>query len=342
MDVVIGQLTPAYLSDALGLRVDSVATAPVGTGQIGTCHRLTLTGEDGVPATLLAKLPADDPGARAMLAGVYRTEQTFYREIAPTVAVRTPACFHASSVSADGAFVLLLEDLAPAEQGDQLAGCTPAQAYDAVVNLAGLHGPRWSDPTLLDIDGVTLNGPDDARLLAELYGPATEIFVEGLGPLLDDATVQTLRDCVDVAEAWSLGRIERFGLVHGDYRLDNLMFPPDDAPGVVALDWQTLSLGLPVRDLAYFVGTSLSVDDRREHEAALVSAYHSALLGHGVEGYDTALCWDDYRFAMIQGPLVAVFGCAYGTRTDRGDRMFAAMVTRACAAVRDLGTLALV
>jgi hypothetical protein len=45
---------------------------------------------------------------------------------------------------------------------------------------------------------------------------------------------------------------------------------------------------------------------------------------------------------MLQGILVSVFGCAYGARTDRGDRMFAVMVERTAAAVRDLGTLALV
>jgi hypothetical protein len=84
------------------------------------------------------------------------------------------------------------------------------------------------------------------------------------------------------------------------------------------------------------------VADRRSSERRLVSAYHLALLGHGVEGYDVAACWNDYRYAMVQGPLVAVFGFAYGTRTDRGDRMFAAMVRRSCAAIRDLGTLNLV
>jgi hypothetical protein len=36
-----------------------------------------------------------------------------------------------------------------------------------------------------------------------------------------------------------------------------------------------------------------------------------------------------------------VFGCAYGSRTDRGDQMFAAMVARSCAAIRDLGTISL-
>ena len=45
---------------------------------------------------------------------------------------------------------------------------------------------------------------------------------------------------------------------------------------------------------------------------------------------------------MIQGPLVSIFGCAYGTRTERGDQMFAVMIARTCAAIRDLGTLALV
>jgi hypothetical protein len=107
------------------------------------------------------------------------------------------------------------------------------------------------------------------------------------------------------------------------------------------VDWQTLSLGLPARDLAYFVATGLSVADRRAHERDVVASYHRSLESYGVASYDLDACWDDYRFAMVQGPLVAVFGCAYGTRTERGDRMFAAMVARACTAIRDLDTLAL-
>ena len=77
-------------------------------------------------------------------------------------------------------------------------------------------------------------------------------------------------------------------------------------------------------------------------ERRLVAAYHAALVAHGVTGYDGDLCWDDYRYGMVQGPLVCVFGLAYGARTDRGDRMFAAMVERSCTAIRDLGTLDLV
>lgn len=336
---LVEELTPAWLSGVLGGSVTAVRSEPVGTGQIGTCHRLHLEG-GGVPTTVLAKLPAVDPAARDLLAGAYRGEVRFYGDIAPTVAIRVPACHHAAMVEGTGDFVLLLEDLAPAVQGDQLGGCTPEQARDAVVNLAGLHGPRWCDPTLLALEGLSLSGPDDAAMLAELYGPATEIFIEGLGDLLGAEDHGTLRDCVAVTETWSLARAERFGLVHGDYRLDNLLFPPDGGPSV-AVDWQTLSLGLPARDLAYVLGTGLAVADRRAHERDLVASYHAALEGYGVASYPAELAWDDYRFAMLQGPLVSVFGCAYGTRTERGDRMFAAMVARACAAIRDLGTIEL-
>ncbi len=338
----IDAITADWLTLALGRRVDHVAATPVGTGQIGTCYRLALRGDPGLPATVLAKLPAADPAARALLENPYRTEVRFYREIAPTVAVRAPRVHHAAMAEAGGAFVLLLEDLAPAVQGDQIAGAGADQVRDAVVNLAGLHGPRWCDPGLLDLDGLALNGPDDAALLAELYGPAVDLFLANLDTLLAAEDAATVRATVPLVEAWALARAERFGLVHGDYRLDNLLFPADGGPGVTAVDWQTLSLALPARDLAYVVATSLDPAVRREAEKALVTAYHGALVGHGVASYGREECWDDYRFAQLQGPLVTVFGQAYGARTERGDRMFATMTARCCAAIRDLGTLDLV
>ena len=336
------ELTSAWVSRVLERPVEVVSVSPVGTGQIGACYRVALAGADepaGAPTSLLAKLPAADPGTREMLAGVYRGEVRFYADLAATVAVSVPTCHHAAMRPGTGEFTLLLEDLAPAEQGDQLGGCTVDEARAAVVNLAGLHGPRWCDPSLVQVEGLAINGPDDAAILAELYGPATETFLEGLGPLLAEEDADTLRGCVAVAEGWALARADRFALVHGDYRLDNLMF--GSGGRVWAVDWQTLSLALPARDLAYVVGTGLDVEDRRRGEAELVAAYHAALLGHGVTDYSAELCWEDYRFAMVQGPLVAVFGYAYGTRTERGDRMFAAMARRACAAIRDLDTLSL-
>jgi hypothetical protein len=332
------ELTAPWLGEVLSGRVDAVEVEPIGTGQIGSCFRVSLTGS-GVPSRLVAKLPAADPAARALLGGVYRTEVLFYREIAGTVAIPTPHCHHAGIDADASAFVLLLEDLSPAAQGDQLAGCSIVQAEQCVLALAGLHGPRWCDATLLDIDGLHHNTAADAAGLSEVYGPAVETFIDRFPGRLGDEDRDTLRETVDVIGDWLIARSERFGLVHGDYRLDNLLFLADGTGAAVTVDWQTLSVGLPARDLSYFLATSLTVADRRAAERWLVGAYHEALVTHGIRDYPIDLCWDDYRFALLQGPLITVLGCAYGTPTERGDAMFLTMASRACAAIRDHGAV---
>lgn len=330
------EITPAWLSATLGVEVTSVRSERVGTGQMGSCYRLRLDDDRSV----LAKLPPDDRSALSIMRGAYECEIRFYTQLASTVAVRVPACHHAEMDPDTGDFVVLLEDLAPRRQGDQIAGCTPRQARPAAVNLAGLHGPRWKDASLLEVEGLEPTDAEQADLLANILGQATEVFLDGLGDLVSAADATLLREFVGLCAPWILARSDRFGLVHGDYRLDNLMFGADD--DVVAVDWQTLALGLPARDLAYFVETSLAPEERRAHERDLVAAYHAALVGHGVEGYSLEQCWDDYVFALPQGILVSVLGCAYGARTDRGDRMFAVMVERSCTAIRDHDAFSLV
>lgn len=337
----VEDLDAAWLSEALGRRVDTVTATRVGTGQMGECHRLVLTGRD-VPGSVIAKLGAGDPAARALVGGAYRGEVRFYAEIAPTVAIRVPTCHFAEYDEETQQVVLILEDLVHHQQGDQVTGCTPAQAHDAAANLAGLHGPRWCDPTLLELDGLTLNGQEDADLLADFYAPSVDQYLADPGAGLSSEDQATLRATAGVAGAWMLARTERYALVHGDYRLDNLMFRTDDARGCLAVDWQTTSLAPPLRDLGFLLGTGLSPELRRQHEQAVVATYHAGLVRHGVEGYDREECWLDYRLSMLQGPLIAVFGCVYTGRTERGDRMFQAMVERSCAAIRDLGTLELV
>ncbi|MBF6290525.1 phosphotransferase family protein [Nocardia farcinica] len=336
---IAAQLTPEWLGRALGRPVRAARVEPVGTGQIGAVYRVHLDGV-GVPERVLAKLPAADPGTRAMLAGPYRQEVAFYTRLAATVAVRVPRCHHAVSRGDSAEFTLLLEDLAPATPGDQIAGCGYPEAAAAVRNLAGLHAPRWCDPALLDEPGLSLNGPGEAAMLADLYGPALDTFLARLGDRLDPADAGTLRACAAGSSDWLVARPERFALVHGDYRLDNLLFDTRGGGTVTAVDWQTLGLGLPARDLAYFVGTALDPADRARHEDALVEQYWRALCELGVTGYTLGQCRRDYVFAMPQGPLVAVFGAAYGTPSERGDAMFAAMVRRSCAAIRELGSLA--
>jgi hypothetical protein len=337
-------LTAAWLTDALGLQVDAVTSEIVGTGQMGSCHRLFLTGDPALPATVLAKIPSEDAGTRELMAGAYVNEVRFYAELAPTVDIKVPRCFYAGMGDA-GTFTLLLEDLAPAQVGDQIAGCTPEQALGAVVNLAGLHGPRWCDPSLTTIEGMLPLGAEMGEMLDITFPPAAAGFLEMLGDQMAPEDVATLQELTPLAGTWIGAHADRFALLHMDYRLDNLLFGADGT--VNAVDWQGMSLGLPARDPAFFLSTGLLPGARREHERAIVAAYHAKLLTYataenGLAGYSAEQCWDDYRWGMLQNPFITVFGCVYGSRTERGDRMFLAMIGRGLAAIRDLDVLDLI
>src|SRR2546426_12754565 len=53
---------------------------------------------------------------------------------------------------------------------------------------------------------------------------------------------------------WLPGNIpadERLSLVHGDFRLENLILHPTDSRIVAVLDWELSTLGHPFSDLAY-------------------------------------------------------------------------------------------
>lgn len=333
----VEDLTPDWLTAALGLPVSAVEAERVGTGQIGTSYRLRLTYADGDgPVTLVAKLAGGDEAARARVADGYAKEVGFYTALAHTLDVRTPRCWYGAISDDKTSFTLLLDDVHDARPGVQADGCTAAEAADAVRNLAGLHAPRWNDPTLLEHDFLAPIDPAAAEFVGAVLASATDEFTARFDQL-DAADVATLRSCAEAITSWLLARPEPYSVVHGDYRLDNLMFP-HEGEGVTALDWQTVSVAPPVRDLSYLLGTSLRVADRRAHEEALVACYEAELATRGV---DHRGCFDDYRLGQLQGPLITVLGAIYATaeRSERADGMFLAMATRSCAAIRDLRSL---
>lgn len=342
-------LTGPWLSQALrtssrGLAVDGVEFERVGTGQMGTTYRLHLTykGRHG-PSTLIAKLAGEDEKVRALVAPGYAAEVGFYTALAPSLHVRTPQCWYGAISDDKTCFTLLLDDASPAAPGVQVQGCTVAQASASLHNLIGLHAPRWNDRSLWDLEFLLRPEEAMAAMLAQVMTMATETFVERYAEHLNDADKCALRDTSAVIEQWQLARPMPFSVIHGDYRLDNLLFN-DTSGEVTAVDWQTAAIGPPLRDVAYLLGTSLLSEDRRANEERLVREYHTALVDHGVRGYGAAQCWDDYRLGQLQGPMITVIGCIYAAadRNDKSDAMFLAMARRSCAAIRELGSLDLV
>ena len=337
------QLTPAWFDAVLGSgpAVRDVRTEPVGTGQMASTLRAHLALADGTARTVVVKYAR--PDVESSMAGMaYAKEVAFYVELGDRVAVRTPRCHYAAIDDGRPRFVLVLEDMAGTEQGDQINGCPVDHAEAALVNLAGLHGTTWCDETLAAADWLGGNAAITADVMVPVLGMAADAFAERFAAELDPAEAAVLDATRELLATWMFDRGDRYSVVHGDYRLDNLLFPADDPAGVAAVDWQTASVGPPARDVAFFLSTCLEVDDRRRHEDDLVAAYHRALGTHGVTGYDLEECRADYRLGMLHGPLIILLGRLTAGVTERGDEMFRAMWRRSAAAIDDLDTLALV
>jgi Phosphotransferase enzyme family len=344
-------VTADWLNAVLNARGESVdvrevEVVPIGTGQTGATYRVSATyaaNPDRVPATFVIKLPAQDDTVRDRVTMGYRAECAFYAHVADRVKVPTPQWFHCE-ISADAAdYALLLADQSPAVQGDQLAGCGEAQARLAAVAIAGLHGPTWQDPIWLDFAGIAFQRPDEATAqgMGEVARISVDLTLEKLGARLGQKDSDTFSTTMNLVSPWLLAEHDRFSLMHGDYRLDNMLFDPDSTR-VSVVDWQTLGVGLPARDLAYFIGTSVQPQLRAAIERDLVDEYHRALLTYGIEGYDSEMCWRDYRLGMPQVLLISAFGFAFAAGTERGDEMVLTMLRRGCQAIRELGTIELI
>jgi hypothetical protein len=343
-------LTPDWLTAALaerlaGGRVTAVAAAPVGTGQMCDSLRLALTYEgapDDLPASIVAKLPAADPTSRATALSLrsYEKEVRFYQHLAPELPICTPTVFHADIDPATASFVLLMQDMAPAEQGDQLAGCAVGVAESAIDELVNLHAPRWGDPTLAELEWL-YGDPEAGRaflgmLLPNLWAGFKERYAEVLAPHVTPVGEELFGNLATYLTPSGVPQT----ITHGDYRLDNLLLDPQSGQVKGVVDWQTVSVGPALNDVAYVIGAGLLADDRRPVEEALVRRYHDGLAAAGIE-LDWDTCWREHRRGSFAGLVMAVAASMLVEQTERGDQMFMAMASRHAQHALDLDAVEL-
>jgi len=316
-----------------GVAVTAVECSSVGTGQMADSFRLRLQYAarcDG-PASVIAKVPSLNEASRgaSRLTRCYELETSFYSEMVGLTQIRAPKCLHDSYDAEADDFLLLLEDLAPSLQGDQLAGCTVEHALAAVYELTGLHGPLWRHPVLEKMSWLSKPTKDFVEGNTALYQAFYPGFCERYADRLEDDVIELGARFVANARDYFSCFSQVHTAVHRDYRLDNLLFgkSTDGAVTVAVVDWQTVAQGPGISDLSYFIGAGLLVDDRRAHEEMLVAEYQSRMLKHGV-----VLDWDDlwsqYRLYSFSGFAMAIAASMLVKQTERGDEMFMAMAAR--------------
>lgn len=339
-------MTAAWLAGALGAPAGAVAALdarPVGTGQMGTSVRYTLDWTPArAPRSVVCKFASPDPTSRqtGLALRTYEVEVNFYRLLASTVGIRVPACHTAEIDLATGEFVLVLEDLAPAEQGDQLAGCSTAEAALALEELAKLHAPRWADERLAALPWLNRNTPDALAASSAMLPALLPGFLARYAARLAPDEVGVAERLMGSLGRWFGLREPPFAIQHGDYRIDNMLFgTASGGPPLAVVDWQTAVWGPPVADVAYFLGASLPTETRRASEPALVRAYWDALGPQGARGLSWDRCWSDYRKFAFGGLLMAICASMLVVQTPRGDDMFVTMARRHARHVLDLDAL---
>lgn len=289
----------------------------------------------GAPTRVIAKLPTDVAANRATgeLLGAYEREVLFYRELAHRVGYRTPApyaalmdenpasrfgpalvrfvdrlpawgvralmaCFAWAAARSRRRYLLLLEDVAPARAGDQLEGREPTQCAPVLRAIARAQAAFWQSRRLAQLYWVA---PMDAglRIAHQIFLRSRPVFEERYGPRLEPGGRELLawlaRHAPELTQR--LHADAPVSLVHGDFRLDNLLFDDEPAPRVV--DWQGVARGPAVYDVAYFLSGALLPSVPVEAELELLAGYHRALLAAGISDYAFDDCLRDYRRSLL-------------------------------------------
>ena len=148
-----------------------------------------------------------------------------------------------------------------------LPGMTPAQRaeiYDEMNRvIAALHKVKFAEKGLAD------------------YGKSGNYFERQIGRWSKQyiASITQQIPEMDQLMAWLPANMpasamdeSRVSIVHGDYRLDNLMFHPTEPRVIAVLDWELSTLGHPLADFSYHC----------------MSWHIPAELGRGIAGLDLA------------------------------------------------------
>ena len=325
-------------------RVEALEAETLGgeSNALGSLLRCRLTVHDAapsVPETVVVKLPGTDPKALkfARWLSLHEREYEHYRHAAQHVPMRSPTLYYGEFDHRSDRFVLVLEDLREMETVARTIGDERGRASLAVREAARLHGRFWDA-----VDNPPLSGlcdslsPRYARTLQIAYlvclpavlerfdshfSPRILRFAEELGPR--------------IAAHFASAAAGPKTLLHGDYRVENMFFGAGDA--FAAIDWQGSGTGCGLYDVAYFMATSVSTDERRRMERGALEEYHDIVCRMGAKDYSFEDCWRSYRQNMLGAFMARILGCGGFDVTDPERRNLAAtMLSRAIAAVEDL------
>ena len=346
------ELTPVWLTVALRERghlpsgeVSSVRTEQFGegVGLMGQIARVVVEyigAPAGTRTNFVVKIPAL-PGPNRQMAvdyRIYEKEVLFYERLAPRVPVRTPKVYFSAFNPENHDFCLLLEDLAPARVGSELADTSDDQVRLALTELARFHAHWWDTAELKGLDFVPYLNQPPWQAHPEFYGYCWPIFKEKfasqVSPYVLECGERFGQTILEMQELMSAGACT---IIHMDYRLPNLFFgdPDGDSPFAV-IDWQPYSRAHGGYDIGYFLAQSIPTEQRRRLQDEVLHLYHDTLLANGVTNYTFDDCYRDFRLGVMYTWLYPVGTVGIDLANEHGRRYQQAILERHSATVEDI------
>ncbi len=305
---------------------------PIGHGTTSETVHLRASYNSG---TITAPRSAICKIGRPLTAGLSSTspferERQAYALFGQEPGFRIPQVYF-SATDDTGLCNLLLEDLsASATAGDQIAGCSLADAAAVVRELARFHCGWWEKPGLEQQEWMSR-----PHQLLPAYAKGAAVIAEWLADRIPAEAMTVMQHFGALAEHWIEQPPARRTLIHGDPRVDNVLFEQTgDGPRACLIDWQSLRLGDPQYDVAYFLSGSISPADRRSGERALLAEYVQ-IIAETDPTYTLELALDSYRANIVSGLWMTVIAAAYLDRTAHNADLITALLTRNASAVSD-------
>jgi hypothetical protein len=316
-------------------------------------YRLTLvySGEQAenrdLPQTLIVKFSSINFGQRFVASWLkfYASEVGFYNSLISRYdqgdkLMTMPKSYYAAVDSTGARCVLLMEDLAPRKACDQLAGCSLSQAKAAFRGMAKFHATFMTPP------GDNLPSSTDFVLhwdapvyqnSMDMYKSCISIWIEKFNPpaaaikmveLLGENRPKLVKALADANET----------VVHGDFRLDNIIFKgdADNCDGMLIYDFQVVKKEFGEYDLAYFLTCGGAEKIRETNEAELLQLYHKELCARLPEASRPSMemVWRNYLAGIVLIAPTIVTGAKFIKDEDeRARKILEAMNTGFCNAV---------
>ena len=223
--------------------------------------------------------------------------------------------------------MFVLEDIADARPPSQVEGGSLDDALISLATLAKFHAHHWMNEESIAVSDRIWALNRLPKVSQASYARNREEFIGRFGELVGDEKMRVIDDTQDRLEDLLAPLAQDpWTLLHGDYRLDNIMFRPNGE--IVVIDYQLLSKGRPGWDVAYFITTALSADYKSEEETML-KHYHETLLRAGITNYSFEELVDDVELTkLLLAHRLVGSRDAFDTELQNSDETFVDVVVK--------------